>query len=286
MPRLKDLEAVEVSLVPKAANKRKFLIFKSEGGNEMNEFQEILKSVLEADLENPEKVDQILKQNNISDKAASAIKGALKLLLAYKDELPEDIISTLAGLAGYDYAAPVKQQKQPEQPKGKGGYKYPMKKEDIEDLDVADDVKATLTALWKEKEAMAQKTQQLEESIKKQEDEKLTRDYVEIAKGYTNIAINPLEFGKVLKEIAVSNPEAAKAVQEVLKSTDAALKDAGIFKEIGSSASGASDAWGKIEAIAKEIVEKEKVTNAVAITKALEQNPDLYSEYLKEGGNM
>jgi len=113
----------------------------------------------------------------------------------------------------------------------------------------------------------------------------LTEKYVGIAKSYTNISVNPEEFGKVLKEIAQNAPEAIAKVEEVLKAADTALKEGGVFKEIGSSARTSAGAMDKIEKKAEAIMTSEKISKAEAITKALEQNPELYSEYLNEGGN-
>lgn len=281
MPRLRDLEAVEVSLVPRGANKKKFLILKSEGGNKMpEEMQAILQELLETELENEDQVEEILKQKKLSPKATNAIKGALRLLNAFKDELPKDIMGTMAGLAGYGYAAPKKQEKEPKKP-----YEQLMK-EDLDGLDVPDEVKTALTALWKQNESMVKRNEILETVVKKQESDRLTAQYVEVAKSYENISIKPEEFGIVLKEIALKAPDVIDKVQEVLKAADAAIKEAGLFKEIGSSSCGPTDAWNKIEKAAEAIVETDKITKAEAITKAMEQNPDLYTEYLKEGGVM
>lgn len=60
MKRLSDLDVAEVSLVPRGANKKKFLIFKSRKGNTMadNEIRNLINSV---DPETMKKVDQVLK---------------------------------------------------------------------------------------------------------------------------------------------------------------------------------------------------------------------------------
>lgn len=285
MPELSDLEAVEVSLVPRAANKKKFLLLKSEGGNEMDE---ILKALIEAELDDEQNVDKVLKAGKVSDKAANAVKGALKLLNAFKDELPKDIMNTLASLGGYGYAAPTQMAKQTCGTGGAGGYK-PMKKEDGSlDLEgVPEDMKPTITALWKDREDMVKKSEILEAMIKKQEDDKLTEKYVQVAKSFKGLVIKPEEFGIVLKEIAINSPKSIDKIEEVLKSADQAIVEGGIFKEIGSSAggSGGAKAMDKIEQKAVEIMKSEKISKAEAITKALEIDPSLYSEYLKEGGN-
>lgn len=279
MPVLKDLEAIEVSLVPKAANKKKFLLLKSEGGFQVDE---ILKALVETELEDEKKIDTILKQMKLTDRATAAVKGAMKLLNAFRDELPEDLMKTLAGLAGYEFKPEEIEMKKA---CGSDGYK-PLKKEDGSlNLDnVPNDVKPMLIALWKENEEMVKKADSLEAMIKKQEDEKLTEKYVGVAKSYQGFSMNPEEFGLVLKEIAVNAPNTIEKIEEVLKSADMAITNGNLFKEIGSSASGSINAMDKIEKRADEIMKSEKITKAEAITKALENDPELYSEYLKEGG--
>ena len=76
---------------------------------------------------------------------------------------------------------------------------------------------------------------------------------------------------------------------EVLTSINAAM-DSAVLGEVGKSAPGAASAssdaaWGKIESKAAEIAKSTGISKAKAITKAVEENPDLYKEYLKGGAN-
>lgn len=248
---------------------------------------EILKAIVESELENEQEVDKILKAKKVSDKAMAAVKGALKVLNAFKDELPNDVMTTLAGLAGYGYATPEGMEKQKAAGKATEYYK-PMKKADGSlDLDgVPEEVKPLLTSLWKENEEIVKKSNVLEAMIQKQEEDRLTEKYVQVAKQFKNFSVNPVELGTVLKEIAKKAPDSVTKVEEILKSADAALSNAGLFKEIGSAAGNSPKAMDKIEQKANEIMKTEKITKAAAITKTLEDNPELYNEYLKEGGNL
>jgi hypothetical protein len=94
LKELSDLELDEVSLVDMPAIKRKFLIVKKQEEN-MEEKQDLVLEDVEAEVEKA-----------ISDKGINAIKGALKMLDAYKDEFPtkvKDAIKVLAEAAGYGY---------------------------------------------------------------------------------------------------------------------------------------------------------------------------------------
>lgn len=57
--------------------------------------EDVVKAILETDLENEERVDEVLKSANVSDKATAAVKGALRLLNAYKSEVPSDLIAKI-----------------------------------------------------------------------------------------------------------------------------------------------------------------------------------------------
>jgi len=103
---LRDLKVEEVSLVPKGANRKRFLLLKSALGGDCMYDESVVDRILNTDLENEDEIEQILKAQGLSEKAANAVKGALRLLNAYRDELPGDILNTLASLAGYGYQPP------------------------------------------------------------------------------------------------------------------------------------------------------------------------------------
>jgi|GEM_PF-1716486 len=289
MNKLSNLEAIEISLVPKAANLKKFLILKSEGGSEM---EEILKSILEMELENETEIEEVLKAKGLSDKAIGACKMALKVLNAYKEEVPANIISSLEDVCKakekYGYKMPEKKAKE------KNGYpapkqcetKKPTKKSDgTYDLEgVPEEVKPMLESLWKEHDEMIAKNIALEESLKKINDEKITKEYVEKAKEFDSLNSETEELGKVLKSIAEFDNAAYEKVLGILKSANEVVKKSDVFKEYGSSGTGdAGSAWAKIENMANSIIQKgEGMSKAQAISKVLEDNPELYNEYLGE----
>jgi hypothetical protein len=191
MPVLRDLETVEVSLVPRAANLKKFLIFKSaegvtnahatppkgkpqsaaqyadpanfkypidvehikaavayfnhsgaqqkggyspqqwasiggkiagaankligaghsfkngaivtekEGVTKLNKITDVMKSIANTQFEQEAAMNKILKEMDISPEARAAAEVACKLLMAYKDEMPEGVFSDLAEIAGF-----------------------------------------------------------------------------------------------------------------------------------------------------------------------------------------
>ena len=92
----------------------------------------------------------------------------------------------------------------------------------------------------------------------------------------------PIEQQKLVGVLKGASPE----LLEVLTTINAAV-DSSVLGEVGKNNTGTvgTDAWDKIEAKAAEIVKAKGVSKAKAISLAVEENPDLYKEYLKGGAN-
>ena len=85
---LTDLETVEVSLVPAGANlKKRFPIMKRDEENSMSD---ILHAVIDAQTSEESHFDSVVKSAELSEEAAAAVKGAMKILNAYSDVLPTE----------------------------------------------------------------------------------------------------------------------------------------------------------------------------------------------------
>lgn len=92
----------------------------------------------------------------------------------------------------------------------------------------------------------------------------------------------PIEQQKLVGVLKGASPE----LLEVLTTINAAV-DSSVLGEVGKNSPGTvgTDAWDKIEAKAAEIVKAKGVSKAKAISLAVDENPDLYKEYLKGGAN-
>lgn len=119
MQELYDLEPAEVSLVTKGANKKKFLIFKSAGG-EMPNAKEVIEMVRKADPEAMKQVEEILKampgdysatgtgtgiESLIDPKVAMAMKAVARILLPFKDMITFEQICEVMEAIGIPTAA-------------------------------------------------------------------------------------------------------------------------------------------------------------------------------------
>lgn len=124
------------------------------------------------------------------------------------------------------------------------------------------------------------------EEMRKFREEAETAKYVEVAKKYSLLGKKPEELGAVLKSLAAVGGTAYADMIGVLDANLAMVEGSGVFGEIGkrggSAATGADDAWGKIEAAANEIIKsKPDMRWADAIDQACMQNPELLDKYEK-----
>lgn len=91
----------------------------------------------------------------------------------------------------------------------------------------------------------------------------------------------PVEQEKLVGIIKSASPE----VLEILTTANAAIESA-VLGEVGKSHTDSGvDAWAAIDAKADEIVKRDSVTKQKAISIAIKENPQLYTEYLQGGAN-
>ena len=294
---LKGLNVEEISLVAKPANERLFLLLKQKGGDNLDELNDVLKSLneLDIDLENAEGIENIMKKMKLSEKACRAAKGALKLMSAYKEEMPKGFIEKLISMAGYgDMEEEEMETQKPAKPKG--GKEMPkttpvvaekkrMKKEDGSlDLDaIPEESRELVQMLWKEHETAVQKAQELETVLKAERDIRVTKEFQDRGKEFPNIGTAEI-VGNVLRKAFDVSDEYGNQLEGILKDANTKIEKSELFIEKGTNARGSADSsWAKIEELAKSMVTKgQGQTMAQAIDRVLAENPLLYEEYTKE----
>lgn len=116
------------------------------------------------------------------------------------------------------------------------------------------------------------------EIAKAEQSIRLTREYVEVAKGY-NIPTDPNTLGPVLMRMAETMSDADCAV------IHKALSGAGnaLFQEVGFIGGGDNvDVMSQVDAAIDAAISKSgsKVDKSQAVAEFFEQNPDAYDEYL------
>lgn len=122
------------------------------------------------------------------------------------------------------------------------------------------------------------KVEQAESIAKAERDERLRRDYIAKAEGYTMLSTDADQFGAILKSVDENlDAETATALREVLDRAQGALDAAKLFGELGSSQ--VAKTSGRLDAAAQEIRKSDpSLTHEQAVAKALDNDPALYEE--------
>jgi hypothetical protein len=284
---LLDLNAKEVSLVDAGANlKKRFPVFKKKE-SVMNE--EILKAVLQTEVDEEARLEGWFSKAKLSDKGKDALKGALRLLSGYKDELPADTMDKLAELAGY----PAPKEEKTKKGCGESDEEdLPPKEEKTKMKKALDDPEfaAVFKAQQDELAALKSVNENVTKALKVEKDKRELNEWTQKAREELSHfpGKSSEELGVMLKALSDQNLESAKAQFDLLKAASEAMKTSSILKEAGQFNGGDSkptSAWVGIEAIAKDLVLKSadrSFTREKAIELTLQRDPELYNRYLSE----
>tara|TARA_R100001443_G_scaffold77829_2_gene85032 strand:- start:2822 stop:3625 length:804 start_codon:yes stop_codon:yes gene_type:complete len=255
----------------------------------MDTMNEKILAVLETPAANEAALDEMILKEELSEDAVRAVRAALRLLDAFRDEIPSDTLNGLADAAGMDrMEEETNPEKGDEDDMDKG---YKMRKEDdvLKSADLPEELKPHLEQLWKSNEEYAARVSELENVLKTERDERLMKSETErISKSFGHVpGADAASVASLLIEVRKSNPDHATAIEDLLAATEQAMvaKSDGAFEETGTSTTEVTtgSAWGRIEGLATELVQKGEAANrAKAIDQVLIQNPELYAEYLSD----
>lgn len=183
-------------------------------------------------------------------------------------EVPEEIAKELSDTKAELEAVKAELEKFKEEVKKS---KEPTQEESFDEilknLDPA--VQKVFKTLQAQKEAAEQLAKQLKEQ--KEEEEAIAK-----AKALKALPVEEEKLIQVVKGVSDD-------VYEILKSAAKALEESILFEEIGKSDTGTMDAWAKIEKKAEEIAKRDGITVEKAISVVINENPELYKEYLSGG---
>jgi len=150
-------------------------------------------------------------------------------------------------------------------------------------------VRSQMTALFKSQKEAVAKSEKLEKALKVERDERLRKEFVEKAK--TDFPYVPgkssEEVGLMLKSLHVLAPKIAEDIEGIFKSVSATIEKAGLLTELGSGMTnrgGGASAYAKLDGMARESVSKSGGSYAKAFETVMQNNPELYSQYLDEQG--
>ena len=286
---LHDLDVFEVSLVRKPANGRSFYMTKSADKEIESMDDEKFMAILETPTENESKLDEVIKEE-MSHDAVRAVRAALRLLDAFKDEIPSETLAGLADAAGMDMH--MEEEKAMHRMYKDDEEATPEPEVALKSDDIPEELRPHIEALWKSNQEAQEKVSALEEVLKSERDEKLLRaESDRVTKEFGHVpGMDAPKLAQLLINIRKSAPDSAEGIESLLSATERAMvaKEGGAFEEAGTTVTPdpvAATAWGRIEAMATELVQKgETESRSTAIDQVLTDNPQLYADYLNEKG--
>ena len=137
-------------------------------------------------------------------------------------------------------------------------------------------------------EAIA-KAEEATKIAKAERDARERRDHIAKSETFTHLAKDDEEFGGVLLDIFKAERDehlpagTLEKVESVLKAANEAVEKGALFAEIGRHGGAPSDAEDKLEKAAAALRDADpSLTKPQSIAKALDNDPDLYTEIRKE----
>jgi hypothetical protein len=272
MARLQELEVIEVSLVDLPANKRKFLLTKSDGGNPVDE---MLALILETDMENEGDFDQALAELNLDEKTQQALKGAFKLLNAHRENLNPDIVKSLLTKAGFVEPAEDGDTK----PTG-----VLMKEDGTLNLDdVPEHLRDSIQALWEGQKTAEQMKDELETTLKAERDAKRKKEFLQKAEGI-KVPVKTDDLAEMLMKVEETLPDLYPQLETLLTQVGKLLEDSPALEELGDGrgAEGAS-AYDRAVSKARKLMESDaSLSLPIAIDTVFKADRALAEEHRNE----
>lgn len=135
-------------------------------------------------------------------------------------------------------------------------------------------------AIQKKLEKMESELNATKEIAKKEREKRLDIEFKKKAETYDQVAETD-KIATVLRK--AHDADFGDELEEVLKSANSRLEEGDFTKEIGDGGEDITDASNELEKRVKEIQEKNpELSNEQAMTKALEDDPNLYMDYLNQ----
>jgi hypothetical protein len=162
-----------------------------------------------------------------------------------------------------------------------------VEEEDMEEDDMEEDEGMMKSVPQPVREMLAKaraEADSVREELRKEREDRRNTEYVAKAAEWTNLTVDPDEFGVALRKMADIAPDLAEQVEKALDAANAQAEAGAIFSEIGRTASYEdSNAYAKVETMAKAAVKSgEFSTIEQAIAGIVQKNPDLYAAYRNE----
>jgi cell division septum initiation protein DivIVA len=251
----------EVTMTRKAANKRKYLLTKSNRSNTMS-FEELFKSVEAVEAPNEAELQASLEANGVSEAGINVAKAVARLFHAYSDEVDSALITKSFT-------------PQDETEDGES-----ISKSDLEVVPAA--VRAKIEKALDENGELRKRVDELATAFGEASDEAKTAHFVGKAAEIKNLPSSADEVGALLKTVAdTAGDELAGKILDLLRSADAQAESGTeeVLKSHGTDADGDGMTVAKIDAMAADKATAEKITKSEALLALFKSNSELESIY-------
>lgn len=209
-----------------------------------------------------------------------------------------DIEKRKVALSEMEKAFPDDDGDEDDKDKDKGKDKAPVHKSDDEMCKCADCMSkrtaksvaksAEMVAIEKKQVELEKQNATLQAALNVEVEKRLDAEMVDILKQFKATPFDPATDVDIFRKMKRDNPEAFDRTIAVMKATDAQLTQSALYRNVGSSRSGAGEgsAWAQIEAKADSLIEKGAagLTREQAIEKVMldPKNNGLVKQYRAE----
>jgi hypothetical protein len=290
---LSDLKAKEISLVKRGANKkRRFPVYKQESQMDP-EMIEILKSVLDEEIEDEAALVEFIEKQKLGEKEANALKAAMRILNAFKEDSTIKTImgamSKAAGLSKGDNPFPPKKPEMTTKAEDEADPDDtdtdPKKEDDVPDTKIPEAVQKQLDDANARAEKIEKANEELEKNLKAETRKREKTELVAKCKElYSHVpGLSTDEQAEMLQGL---DEKGREQIEKQWAATEEAMSKSALLQSAGGAGADAESgsAHQKLLKIAEGLVEKstDGLTPEAAYVKAMDANPKLYQEYLAE----
>lgn len=262
---LEDLVITRVDLVDEGANSAAFIeLYKRKERSDKMELKDIIAKM------NPEHAAVVQSEiDNLSSEVTKA-KESVAALTNERDSAKEALEKAMGDLK----VANEELAKAKEELEALKANDAASNEEDIIKA-MPEEARALYTKMKAQKEAA-------EEAIRKAKEAEAQA--TAIAKAAELKAI-PIEQDKLVGILKGASPELIEVLTAINSAVESTVLGEVGKRSPGQASSSSEEAWAKIEAKADEIAKAKGISKAKAISQAVDENPDLYKEYLQGGAN-
>lgn len=151
-----------------------------------------------------------------------------------------------------------------------------------DDISKRDDVPEDVREILRKQEERLEKAEKV---AKAERDMRLEREERERVAKLNNLSLDVNEVAPLMKRVRDTDEDLAEEVMKTLRGLNEQIETSELFKEFGNDSPAEGSAEAKIEKAAQKILKDDPdISAAEAEALAVEQNPSLYSDYIREQG--